>query len=335
MSKKKYKQWKFLVLGCGSIAKRHMKNLIKLGQKNIIAYDPRDDRRQEIEQLGITPVKSISDGYALKPEVVFVMTPTSLHLKNCLEAVKNNCDVFVEKPISHTTKGIDALIKEVNARKRVFLVGCNLRFHPGLKKVKSLLDSGILGKIWYIRTQSGRYLPEWHPWEDYRQGYSAKCSLGGGILLDGIHEIDYISWLNGKINSVSAIVNRISELEIDTEDIVEMMVEFDNGSVGSIHLDYLQRVSSRGCQIFGEHGSIFWSFLEKEVKLYNAKSKQWSIFKDPAKFDYNQTYIDELKYFLDCLKKRKKTENSVEFASEIVKVAETAKKASNRGGIKI
>jgi len=263
------------------------------------------------------------------------MTPTGMHLQDCLEAVRNDCDVFVEKPVAHTSRGTNELIRMVKQKKCVFLVGCNLRFHPGLKKIKEIIGSGILGKVWYIRAQSGRYLPDWHPWEDYRQGYSAKRSLGGGILLDGVHEIDYISWLNGKIKSVSAMVKKISRLEIDTEDIAELLVEFENGSAGSIHLDYLQRVSTRGCQVFGENGSVIWNFADKTVRMYNAKTGRWSTYNEPDGFDYNQTYIDEMKYFIDCLNRRKKTENSVEFATAVVMITEKARQASRRGGIKI
>ncbi len=328
------KNRKYYIIGCGSIGKRHIKNLIKLGHKDIIAYDPRIDRRKESEKLGVKTVKSCREGYNLLPQVVFVMTPTIMHMRDCIEAVKNNCDVFVEKPISHTSMGIDKLLKMVRQKKRIFMVGCNLRFHPGLKKVKEIVDSGIIGKIWYIRAQSGRYLPDWHPWEDYRKVYSANRSLGGGILLDGVHEIDYISWLNGKMISISAIVKKISQLEIDTEDIAELMVDFENGSIGSIHLDYLQHVSSRGCQIFGENGSVFWSFSSKTVRVYNATTRKWTIYKEPIGFDYNQTYIDEIKYFINCVDNREKTQNSVEFATEIVKITEKAKIASRRGGIK-
>jgi len=335
MLKARKKKRKYFVIGCGSIAKRHIRNLIELDCKDIIAYDPRADRRKEAEALGARAVKSVCEGYALRPQAVLVMTPTGMHLKDCLEAVRNNCDVFVEKPVAHASRGIGELIKLVRQKKRVFLAGCNLRFHPGLKKVKKTLESGALGKIWYIRAQSGRYLPDWHPWEDYRKSYSANRSLGGGILLDGVHEIDYIQWLNGRIKSVSAIVKKLSRLEIDTEDMVELIFEFENGSVGSVHLDYLQRVSSRGCQVYGENGSIVWSFPNKTVQIYSVKTGKWSTYKDPAGFDYNQTYIDEMRYFNDCLDKRIKTGNSVEFAAEIVRVTEKARKASRRGGIKV
>jgi len=237
---------KLLVIGCGSIGERHIRNLKALSVGDIIANDISVNRLVEIEKAyGIKTYIDIEEALAQKPDAVLIATPTSSHLPQALVASKRGCHLFIEKPLSHTLDGVDELIEIVAQKKLVALISCNMRFHHSILLMKELLDRGSIGKVISARLQSGFYLPDWHPDEDYRESYSANKHLGGGVILDGIHEIDYIRWFLGEIRQVFCFAGKFSNLEIDTEDIAEILLKFETGAIAEIHLDYIQRFRGR------------------------------------------------------------------------------------------
>ena len=182
-----------------------------------------------------------------------------------------------------------------------------MRFHPGPARVKQLIDDGQLGKILFARIHTGSYLPEWRPGSDYRSNYAAKTATGGGCLLDCIHEIDLARWYLGEIASVFCCVGHLSSLEIETEDVASLICRHANGAISEIHLDYVQRTYERGCQIVGEQGSAFWDFNGKEVRWFNALSKEWKTYLQPETWEINQMYLDEMRHFLDCVSSHRET----------------------------
>jgi predicted dehydrogenase len=205
------------------------------------------------------------------------------------------------------------------------LVGCNMRFHPGLKKVKRLIDEGRIGNVISVRSEFGQYLPDWHPWEDYRQGYSAQSTMGGGVILDAIHEIDYMRWMFGDVRAVSCFTGYKSHLEIDTEDTAAMLLTFSDGVIGEIHLDYVQRDYSRSCKVIGEKGTILWDYTVGEVRWFEPESNKWQVFYNPKGWTPNRMYVEELNHFIRCIHgKEEPTQDGLE-AFKALKVALAAK----------
>jgi predicted dehydrogenase len=293
---------RFAVLGCGSIGKRHVKNLLALGEKDILAFDPRADRRAEAEALGLQTTGELDAVWSARPEAVLVTSPSRLHVTTALAAAEAGCHLFVEKPISDVhDDALDRLIEVVREKKLITLVGCNLRFHPGLARAKAILDEKRLGRVVSIRAEFGQYLPDWHPWEDYRQGYSARQDLGGGIVLDAIHELDYARWLMGEVEAVSCFAGSLSRLGLETEDVAAILLRFACGAIGEVHLDYVQRAYSRTCQLVGEEGTLRWDFVGGETRLYDAAAGAWRSFPAPAGWETNDMYVAELEHFLACL----------------------------------
>lgn len=326
---------KFFIIGCGSIGKRHINNLKSLlGKADIIAFDTEPERREEVAcQYYVQVVETLEEGWRHSPKIVFVTTPTSQHVSVALEAARRGCHLFIEKPLSNLwDHNLEELLNEVRKKKLITLVGCNLRFHPGLKKVKQLLEDNTIGRVVAARVEVGQYLPDWRPWEDYRQSYSAKKSLGGGIILDAIHEIDYIRWMFGEITSVYCLSGKISHLEIEAEDTAAILLRFANGTIGEVHLDCVQRIYSRSCQIIGDEGTIRWDFTLNEVCWYTKATGQWHTTTNPN--NQNQMYLDELKHLLHCLGGESKPALDVFDAAQVLKIA-LAAKASSVSGQKI
>jgi predicted dehydrogenase len=183
------------------------------------------------------------------------------------------------------------------------------------------------------RVEVGQYLPDWHPSEDYRQGYSARHDLGGGVILDAIHEIDYIRWLLGPVRSVACFAGTLSRLEVETEDTAAVLLRFAGGAIGEVHLDYVQRAYSRTCQVIGDEGTIRWDYGAGEARVYRADSRAWEAFPNPDGWRPNQMYVDELNHFLRCLAGTERPALDVHDAARVLDVALAAKASSQSGRV--
>jgi predicted dehydrogenase len=320
---------RFLVAGCGSIGKRHISNLLAVRAGQVVAFDVRSDRAEEVHgRFGIDVFTDLERAFSHRPDAVFVTAPTSFHLPLASRAASARCHLFIEKPLSHTTDGIGPLLEMVRQRGLITLVGCNLRFHPGLREVKRLLDEGAVGRVVAVRAEVGQYLPDWHPEEDYRRGYSARRDLGGGVILDAIHEIDYIRWLVGPVRSVACFAGTLSRLEIETEDTAAVLLRFSGGALGEVHLDYVQRIYSRSCQVIGDEGTIRWDYSAGETRVYRSASREWETSSNPPGWRPNQMYVDELDHFLRCLAGAERPTLDVFDAARVLDIALAAKASS-------
>ena len=331
MNPARRRQLRFLVIGCGSIGKRHIENLRALGVSDILAFDLRADRRAEVTAtLGICAVDNLDAAWERGPAVVVIAAPTSLHVPLALKSVSRQCHLFIEKPLSHDWEGVQRLLASVRQNSLLTLVGCNMRFHPGIATLHRLLADGTIGHVIAARVEVGHYLPDWHPWEDYRQSYSARAELGGGVILDAIHEIDYIRWLLGEVAGAACVAGKLSQLEIDTEDVAAILLRFEDGAVGEVHLDYIQRAYRRTCQIIGEDGTLHWDYTAGEVRLFSARTKQWETFRNPCGWKPNQMYLDEMRHFLGCLAGEEKPAATVFDAARVLEIALAAKESARQ-----
>jgi len=327
---------RFFVIGCGSIGRRHIANLQTLGVKEIVASDVHEERREGTrEEFNITVVEDLNEGWEHNPEVAVITTPTNLHVPLALEAAKKSCHLFIEKPLGAGTTGIQELLDAVKEHHLISLVGCNMRFHFGPATIKHLLDKGAVGKVIGALIDAGSYLPDWHPWEDYRQTYSANESMGGGVVLDGIHEIDYARWLLGEIDTVYAQGGKLSSLSIDTEDTVDIVMKTVAGANISIHMDYVQRSSSRTCKIIGEDGTVLWDIACGEVKVFSPSSDSWETFSPPSDYSTNQMFLDEMAHFLRCLEGAEQSVQDIQEAAQVLDIALAIKESMTSGQRKV
>lgn len=319
---------KILIAGIGSIGKRHLRNVASLGGHELIATDPRSDRRDEARALGATAFADLDEALGEKPDAVFITSPTAMHLSMALRAARAGCHLFVEKPLAHSWEGVPELLDEMESRNLIGFVASNWRFHPSFQRMKSALESGTLGKVLSARCQFGQYLPDWHPWEDYRKGYSAQRAFGGGILRD-CHEFDYLMWFLGGVAQVGCMTGHQSSLEIDTEDTAAAILRFRSGVIGELHVDYTQRAYQRTFEFIGELGTLSWSIRDRSVKLFSAKKElAWTMWDEPAGYDLNRMYVDEVSSFLNAVTSDKPVECDLRHGSEVLKVILAAERSS-------
>jgi predicted dehydrogenase len=294
---------RFIVLGAGSISQRHIRNLCGLGHEIVAVHDPAPTRLAEVRRLTSIKLLTVSEADALKQDAdaVLICSPTIFHVQQARAAINQGLHVFIEKPVSNTLEDTETLVTEANSGKRVVLIGCNLRFSPSLLLAKQLMNDGRIGRPLSVRAQCGYYLPHWRPDTDYREGYGARQEAGGGIILDCIHEFDYLRWLFGEADEVFCYAGKTSTLEIDVEDNADILLRFVSGTAGNLHLDYLQRTYRRSCEIIGEDGVILWDYITGKVSLYGKRDRHLEVFPENINTELNQMFIDEMAHFVACI----------------------------------
>jgi predicted dehydrogenase len=293
---------RILTLGVGSIGSRHCRNLAVLGQE-VLAWDTDPARRKEIGTLaGVSVAASLDEALAAEPDGVLICTPPASHLELARRALAAGAHLFVEKPIAHASAEVPALIAEAARRERLLVVGFNLRFLPSLRRVKALLEDKRVGPVRAVRAEFGSYLPDWRPGRDYRDNYAVRAALGGGILLDAIHELDYLGWLFGEAAEVFCAAGHVSDLAGDTEDLAETTLRFESGMLAQVHLDYLQRVYRRNLQIIGDAGVITWDYPTHAVTVRVAESPPETMSVPDG--DASDMYLAEMRHFVRCMEGR-------------------------------
>jgi predicted dehydrogenase len=289
---------KFLIAGLGSIGRRHLRNLLALGERDIILYRSQLSTLPD-DELSSFPVETdLEAALAHRPEAVIVSNPTSLHLEVAIPAAEAGCHLLLEKPVSHSLERIEDLCSAVKRGGGQVLVGFQFRFHPTLQMAAWLLAEGAIGRPVAARSHWGEYLPNWHPWEDYRQGYSARPDLGGGVVLTLCHPVDYLGWLLGKPELAWAYTATLGDLGISVEDVAEIGLRFPNGAVGSVHLDYVQQPATHCLEIVGTLGTLCWNNADGSLELYRAGKAEWESFMPPEGFERNWMFTEEMRHFI-------------------------------------
>jgi len=305
---------KFLIAGLGSIGRRHFRNLIALGEKDIVLLRTRKATLPDDELAGYPVEADLAEALEKhKPDAVVVANPTSLHLDVAIPAAEAGCHILLEKPVSHSLDRIDLLEKAAAKSGSRILVGFQFRYHPTLNKARELIQSGALGKILTVHVHWGEYLPQWHPWEDYRQSYAARADLGGGVIVTLTHPLDYLRFLLGDVASLWSFNEHLSALELDVEDFAEIGLKFSSGAVGGVHINYFQRPGVHKLEIVGTDGTMRWDNADGILHLFKMPAPFGSYsdlppapvtesFSPPDGFERNQLFLSQTKHFIDIVR---------------------------------
>lgn len=308
---------KILIAGLGSIGQRHARNLRTLlgDGVELLAYRVRGLPHVITERLTLEESSTVEQRYGIRafgdldtalaegPLAVIVCNPTRFHMPTAMKAIRAGCHVLIEKPLSDSDEQVEALIACASRRRLVAAVGYQLRFHPALTRLRELLDEGRVGRILNVRAEWGEFLPDAHPYEDYRLSYAARAELGGGVILCYIHELDYLIWLFGEPRRVSATGGRSGILDVDVEDhATTTMVNTIAGHDVTIELlqSFAQQRPSRSCVIRGETGTIALDLMTPSVEVRSADGA--AISRETFEgFQRNDLFIDEIKSFLAAI----------------------------------
>jgi predicted dehydrogenase len=299
------------VLGQGSAGRRHAALLAAAGFA-VRTYDP------------AVPGGCGSETEALAgADVAVVASPSSEHERQAMLALSAGVPVLVEKPPALDAEGAGRLERRSRERGVPLGVAMNLRFHPGVVALRRLLPRA--GKVGLAEVWCGSYLPDWRPGTDYRVTYSAQRALGGGVLLDAIHELDYLCWLLGPVSSVSAQLSRVSDLGIDVEDVALLRLEHASGALANVTLNYLDRGYHRGCRIAGAQASLDWDWGRETVSVSDGEVQRVAA-------DVAPTYERQLTAFVDAVRRGTPPPVGADEARAVLAVVDAARASSLAGG---
>ena len=321
-----------LIVGLGSIGKRHLRLLKEINpQLKIIALTRKALKKSNnnIDNY----VSNIKEAISFNPEIAIISNPSSLHLKYSIPLVESGTHLLIEKPISASSKNVDKLIDLAKRKKIKLTVGYNLRFLKSLNFFRKRILDKTIGKIYSVRSEVGQHLRDWRPNSDYRQGVSAQRKLGGGVLLELSHEIDYLTWIFGSVKSVTGYINKLSDLEIDVEDLAHCFLSFKGIPSGqevqaTLNMDFIRKDPIRQCTVIGEKGTLNWDGIKNKVTIFNDK-EGWKLIYGQEE-DIDLSYRAQLIHFLDCVENDKEPMITGISAMETLKVIEAIKKSSKK-----
>ena len=326
---------RILIVGLGSIGTRHL----RIARELFPDADIRVWRHQEC-----VSIPEYADGCFFKkeeaiaffPQIAVIANPAPFHIYAAQPLADAGVHLLIEKPLSSSIDGVLQLIKTCHKQGTVLLTGYNLRFLPSLHLFRNLLIDNTIGRVSSVRCEIGQYLPSWRPSTDYRQAASARHELGGGVLLELSHELDYLRWIFGEFDWVKATLSRQSTLEIDVEDTAHLIFGFAPADdkfqlIGTVNLDFIRHDTTRSCTVIGENGTLRWNGLTGVVELYEAGAKEWcELFRYQHQRD--DSYLAEWKNFIDCVNKHKTPLVTGEDGLKVLEIIEAVRISASSGG---
>ncbi len=298
---------KILIVGAGSAGSRHLAIA-----KSLFPYATVALLTNRVNLNGTLNsdihFTSVSDAISFYPDIAVISGAASNRMEICTSLANSGTHLLIEKPISNSIEGVANLIKICQVKKSILAVGYNLRFNESLISFRDHINSQIIGKPLLINSEVGQFLPSWRENIDYRKSVSANRKLGGGVLLELSHEIDYLSWIFGCIEWVRATVMKQSSLEIDVEDSAFLTLGIENKNnpnlVANLSMDFIRQDKTRNCVVVGDKGTLKWDGINQEVSLLKKGETIWTIlFK--ANSTINDSYLREWNDFVDCIKSGK------------------------------
>lgn len=325
---------RILVVGYGSIGKRHLR-IIRNSIKNAQIMLLRHTEVAEAPGLADFATSSIDDVKKFSPQAAVIASPATFRLDIARVLADLNCHLLIEKPICANSMGVSEFLSTARNKGVVCQVGYNLRFLPSLVKFRRLIKESAIGEVFSVHCEVGSYLPLWRPTSDYRKTVSANNFLGGGVLLELSHEIDYLKWIFGEVLWVNAWSGKVSNLDVDVEDSTRVIIAFktDNNRelVGNISLDFIRRDKTRCCKVIGEKGTLLWDGIKDSLEFCgenNTELKQ--IFCMPTERDY--TYEIQWENFVQCIELKSKPYVTGEDGLETLRIVELIKLSAHSSG---
>jgi len=325
---------RILIVGLGSIGKRHLRLARQLMPHSDIRV-LKHNYSTDIAEYSNGSLSNLSEAIFFKPDIAVIASPAPCHIAIGHSLAKGGVHLLIEKPLSDSLLGVAELLKTCKEQGIVIATGYNLRHLESLQYFRSALLTRVIGKVLSVRCEIGQYLPSWRPDSDYRETVSSKRCLGGGVLLELSHELDYLRWIFGEVEWVQASLSKQSNLDIDVEDSAHITIAFQGGDqnyrlIGSVNLDFIRHDTTRMCVAIGEKGSLRWDGLSGAVSWCGENSREWlDIFCQKSQRD--DTYLAEWRDFIECIATSKKPLVSGEDGLKVLEIIEAVRNSAESG----
>ncbi len=319
---------KIVIAGTGSIGYRHIQNIRRIIPAAQFVFIRKDKRVDNLsEKVSAVVVSDTREAMVLNPDCAVIATPSAFHTQLILEFIQYGLPLYIEKPVVIKQSDVDAIrgcIKKYHYTSAT-LVGCNLRYLKSLRIIKSIIQSGQVGRIARVSLQAGQWLPDWRPTQDYRVSYSSDSVRGGGVIWDLIHELDSARFLLGDFDQVKALSSNFEPLEINSEAVAVIILgKSEGGPLLTIGLDYVSRVPVRKYEIYAEKATLIWDLSGKTLVKQTVNGLDM-LSDNPEDFDVSETYIDAMKEFFNAIENGINTSQDIEEGLKSVELALLAK----------
>jgi predicted dehydrogenase len=329
---------RILIVALGSIGKRHL----KIARELLPSADIRILRHQysnEVPKYSNGCVFSIEEVLKFSPQIAIIASPAPFHIAIAQILAEAGVHMLIEKPLASSSNGINNLISTCKMQNIVLMIGYNLRFFLSLQNFRKYLLSGTIGRVQSVRCEVGQHLQSWRLENDYRKTVSARKDLGGGVLMELSHELDYLRWIFGEIEWVQANLCRQSSLELDVEDTAHLILGFISNSeknqlVGVLNMDFIRHDSTRLCTAIGEKGTLRWNGLTGEVSINRAHSNVWHLLFHHLE-GRDDSYIREWQNFLIAIDQHRTPMITAEDGLRVIEIIEAANLSNVSDGMKI
>jgi predicted dehydrogenase len=297
---------KILVVGLGSMGRRRLRNLRVLGVEDVSAFEPHPERRQQVaDEFGIQTWSSFEAALEARPDALVISTPPDHHTEYALEAARRGIHFFTEASV--VSHDMAELLKLVEGKPIVAAPSCTLRFHPSVVTMRERIAAGAIGRVLAVTQHTGQYLPDWHPWEDYRHFYVAKRETGAAREIVPF-ELIWMTYLFGPIASLSGDVTKVSDLDVDIDDYYAALLRFQSGVRANLVVEVVSRAAVRTARIIGSEGTLVWDWNAKLVREYRASDQQWHDFPEPppvrgpgGDWVAENMYIEEMRHYVGAI----------------------------------
>ena len=321
-----------LVVGAGSVGQRHAVNLSSLGCK-ISCVDPRPDRLKEIEEK--IPLQNAYEDLriAFQKEKNFdgvaVTSPPLFHVDQSLAAIQQGLPILLEKPVSPDEPSARKLYQFAKKSSVPILLGYTYRWWEPLGHVRDLIRNNTIGHIYHVQFVMSAHLADWHPWERYQDFFMAHKNLGGGALLDESHWLDLMLWIFGLPESIFARIEKISNLEIDTDDNVDMIIQYPNGLRCLLHLDLFGRPHQKYIRFIGDKGTILWTVAPNQIAVHRGSGEEWQYTEYQC--ERNAMFLGVAQEFLSIVNGGQVATCTLEDGLHVMALIEAARKSDQEG----
>lgn len=318
------------IVGFGSIGKKHLR-ILKLIRPDIKVTLVRSGIGNNSGDSGLADsvVFSLEDAIANGIEAAIICSPAPFHVETAIMLIQFGIHLLIEKPLSNNLENLQQLVELANKKNTVVLIGYVLRYSSSARKFLSLIKNNSVGECLHARIVASSYLPDWRKNQNYKDSVSASSELGGGVLLELSHELDYIRWFFGEIKSIYANLHNSSHLGIDVEECADLILVNEQGMPISLHLDFHQKIPERTCIVAGSKGSIKWDAIANSVSWGETAAKIESITQESDNKDI--FYSDQLEHFFECIEKHSKPIVSLHDGIKAIQLVEFARLSYNTG----
>lgn len=325
---------RFLVIGLGSMGKRRIRNLQALGIQDIIGFDLRQDRRAETQALyKIRTIEQIIQSTYDDFDSAIISTAPDKHNCYIRAMIDNKKPCFVE--LSLLVQDLPELSQLAKNNEVLVAPSCTFRFHPLVRSLKEIVQSGTYGQIRNFSYHTGQYLPDWHPWEQIKEFFVSNGETSGCKEILSL-ELHWLLDILGNPNVVYAFHQKTSTFDADIDDSYAVGMQFD-GFAGVLLVDIVSRFATRSFLLNLQEAQIRWNWEEGALRLYDPSSKTWNIVQEmrgKAHAGYNpqlieEMYISELQHFIDAAQGKMPFPHSLEEDIEILRVIDKIEAAGS------